>query len=131
MKRSPGQDSPVRGTNMGRDRARRFPTPRAGCTGTFGHDLFQHVQRCLLLTPRQITRLEICVSLFQERMFMLVSTKRPGDIIVLTVGDVQARVFIFRSRKRTGRILIGIEAPENVLIQQEHFQLQAEQAAAC
>ncbi len=61
---------------------------------------------------------------------MLVSTKKPGDVIVLTMGETQARVYIFRPRKRKGRIIIGIQAPEHVVLQEERFHLEEKQIAS-
>ena len=61
---------------------------------------------------------------------MLLTTKKPGDVIVLRLGDIQVRLFIFRSRKRKGRFLIGVDAPNMVVIQSEHFALPEETLAA-
>lgn len=61
---------------------------------------------------------------------MLLTTKKPGEVIVLNMDGTQVRLFFFRSRKTKGRVLIGIQAPNNVMIRAEHFQLPEEAQAA-
>lgn len=61
---------------------------------------------------------------------MFFTRQKPGDVIVVKVGDVQTRLFIFPSRRRKGRLLIGIQAPESVIIGREHFQLPEDQIAS-